>query len=150
MNKDFVPFLIRAKRATYASGAEPDGSSRSASHDLHFEEGDYAYLDTYLGGFKFIGEEAVWKSGKPIWGMNYYGWMVSSTIPEGFSEFLKQALQRVTEASPYRGPEEYKDGNFSYGCGCEGDLTRFSGEEWIELNGKVIYELVFHGGEIRD
>jgi hypothetical protein len=150
MNKDFVPFLIRAKQATYASGISPSASSRTGSHDLPYAEGEYAYLDTYLGGFKFVGEEAVWKAGKPVWGMNYYGWMVSTSIPVGFSEFLKKALRHVPEDAPYRGPEEYSEGDFKYGCGSEGDLTRFSGEEWIELNGKVIYELVFHGGEIRD
>lgn len=31
------------------------------------------YYDTYLGGEKFAGEEALWISGNPYWSMNYVG-----------------------------------------------------------------------------
>ena len=104
---DFIPFLLRAKRATYAGG---DGgavaSSRQASHDLAYREGDWAYLDTYLGGYAFIGEEAVWQDGKPLWGMNYYGTMTEPEIPEGFSDFLKLSLRmlRRTRLTAVRSP----------------------------------------------
>jgi hypothetical protein len=147
---DFVTFLIKAKRETYASGRAPDRSSRPHSHDLHYDEGEYTYIDTYLGGFHFIGEEAVWHQGKPIWGMNYYGKMLVETIPAGFGEFLKAALMRVPRENPYRGPEEYSEGDFTFRCRVSGSLERFTGEEEISLNGKPIYWLAFHGGEIRD
>ena len=143
-------FLIQAKQKTYASGKNPDHSSRPHSHDLHFTEGDYAYIDTYLGGFHFIGEEAVWYQGKPVWGMNYYGKMLTEVIPAGFSEFLKAALMRVPKEMPFRGPEEYHNGDFSYHCRVEGNLERFVGEEEISFDDKPIYRLAFHGGEIRD
>ena len=41
--------------------------------DLEYVKDDYKYIDTYLGGENFIGEEAVFYLDKPIWGMNYYG-----------------------------------------------------------------------------
>ncbi len=147
---EFTSFLIQAKQKTYASGKKPDQSSRPHSHDLHFTEGDYAYIDTYLGGFHFIGEEAVWYQGKPVWGMNYYGKMLAAKIPDGFSEFLKAALMRVPSEMPFRGPEEFHDGVFSYYCSVDGNLERFVGEEEISCDGKAIYWLAFHGGEIRD
>lgn len=54
-------FLIRAKKTTYAvSGAEVE-SSRPNSHDLEYVEDDLEYIDTYLGGNKFAGEEALWR-----------------------------------------------------------------------------------------
>jgi hypothetical protein len=150
MTDELVAFLIKAKQQTYASGKSPDHSSRPNSHDLHFAEGDFAYIDTYLGGFHFIGEEAVWHNGKPAWGMNYYGKMLVDVIPAGFSEFLKAALLRVPAEAPFRGPAEYRDGAFSYHCRVDGGLERYVGDEEIWLNDKPIYWLAFHGGEIKD
>ena len=109
MGNDFVSFLILAKRNTYASGIQPSAASRTASHDLPYQEGEFQYLDTYLGGFHFIGEEAVWKGGVALWGMNYYGWMLAHTVPEGFGEFLKEVLLHLPDEAPYRGPAEYRD-----------------------------------------
>jgi hypothetical protein len=150
LDSALVDFLIRAKKATYASGSGNQANpSRLASHDLPYQEDGYAYLDTYLGGDAFIGEEAVWKDGVPVWGMNYYGTMTVATIPPGFSEFLKLALQQVPLAAPYRGPEELADGPFTYTCRWDGSLALFRGEETIAENGQVIYVLNFHGGIIR-
>jgi hypothetical protein len=147
---ELVTFLIKAKQQTYASGRSPDNSSRPNSHDLHYAEGDFAYIDTYLGGFHFIGEEAVWHKGKPVWGMNYYGKMLVEVIPTGFSEFLKAALLRVPAEAPFRGPAEFNQDAFSYYCHFFGDLERYVGEEEIRLDDQVIYWLAFHGGELRD
>lgn len=153
LEPEFVPFLLKAKRNTYAAG---DGgkvaSSRPASHDLAFCEGDWSYLDTYLGGYAFIGEEAVWKGrgaqAIPVWGMNYAGTMTAAGIPDGFSAFLKQALLAVPAAAPYRGPEHFAREAFAYTCRWEGTLEGFHGEEAITLDGALIYRLFFHGGQI--
>ena len=73
MDQSIVSFLIRAKQATYAGkGAETD-SSRIGSHDLVYRENNLMYYDTYLGGDKFAGEEALWISDIPYWSMNYIG-----------------------------------------------------------------------------
>ena len=139
----FLPFLLRAKKNTYASGRTSDGSSRPESHDLTYIEEPYLYIDTYLGRFSFVGEEAVWHSGLPIWGMNYYGKTLSREIPEGFSPFLKNTLLQVFHDIP-----EYKEGNFQYQCKCAGDPGLFKGEEVIFLDSDPIYQLDFHDGEI--
>lgn len=145
----FTPFLLRAKKATYAAGdAGAVASSRTGSHDLAYQEGEWAYLDTYLGGFAFIGEEAVWKAGTPVWGMNYYGTMTIAEIPEGFGDFLKLALRHVPEEAPYRGPDRFDEGRYSYSCRWQGSPALFSGEETIALDGQTIYLLYFHGGTI--
>lgn len=62
MDKQIIGFLIRAKQATYAGKGAETVSSRVKSHDLVYREEDYMYYDTYLGGDKFAGEEALWIS----------------------------------------------------------------------------------------
>ena len=142
MNHELITFLIRAKKATYAGkGAETD-SSRPASHDLEYREGDYLYYDTYLGGSKFIGEEALWIKDKPYWSMNYAGHVTG----EHFSgDFLKEALLRVPEELPFCGPEYYKSQDYVYTCEVEGDFTWFQGHEVITYQGQNIYDCFFHG-----
>lgn len=62
---DIIQFLIKAKKATYAGKGAETTSSRPGSHDLVYSEGELMYYDTYLGGEKFAGEEALWISGIP-------------------------------------------------------------------------------------
>ncbi len=147
--KDFTSFLIRAKQNTYASGKTPDPSIRPGAKEMRFEEASYLYIDTWLGGFHFIGEEAVWQKGVCVWGMNYFGKMLVTEIPEGFSEFLKGALLHAPVKAPYRGPDSYVQGDFEYHCSWRGSLSSFEGEEAISLNKQTIYRLSFHGGEVR-
>ncbi len=147
---EFIEFLIKAKQNTYAGDGAQVDSSRPASHDLSYEEGSYRYYDTYLGGFNFIGEEAVWHAGQPVWGMNYFGWMLVDHIPDGFGEMLKAALRQVPAEAPFRGPATVRQGHFEYHCAWSGNLRSFVGQEEIRLKGKKIYALEFHGGEIRE
>jgi len=150
LSVDFENFLLRAKKNTYASGMPPNASSRPGAHDLVFREHPFLYIDSYLGGFYFIGEEAVWLDNVNIWGMNYYGKMLAAETPAGFNQFLKTALLLVPSEAPFRGPAEIISADFHYLCASTGDLYRFEGREEIHYRGALIYELVFHGGEIRD
>ncbi|MBN2811333.1 MAG: helix-turn-helix transcriptional regulator [Spirochaetales bacterium] len=141
-----VGFLLRAKRATYAAGGAETTPSRPASHDLRYQEADLFYYDTYLGGERFIGEEAVWIKGKPVWAMNYSGRVTG----EGFSgDFLKESLSLVPESMPFRGPRLYASGDYTYHCAVEGSFEWYSGREEIFLAGKPIYECLFHGGLVK-
>ena len=146
MDRKTVEFLIRAKQATYAGKGAETASSRVKSHDLIYRDGNYMYYDTYLGGEKFAGEEALWIEEIPCWSMNYVG----RVIGENFSgDFLKEALLHVPEEQPYRGPARYTDGNYVYCCNTEGSIDWFQGKETIEYQGKLIYECFFHGGMIK-
>lgn len=146
MDKKIVEFLCRAKRETYASGnAKECIPCRPNSHDLKYCEGNLIYIDTYLGGEKFVGEEAIWNDNIPLWSMNYAGRIVE----EGFEGwFLKEALRIVNEEYPYRGPLSYEDGEFKYECSFAGNFEWFDGEEVIYKNDVKIYECKFHGGVI--
>ena len=89
---------------------------------------------------------ALWISGVPYWSMNYAGRVTG----ENFSgDFLKEALLRVPEEEPYRGPREYTGGEYAYHCETEGSFEWFQGKETIDHRGKQIYECYFHGGLIR-
>jgi hypothetical protein len=147
--ENFVDFLLRAKRETYAAGGDLSTPSRPNSKDLRYTEGPFEYIDTYLGDIDFIGEEAVWKDGQALWGMNYYGWMKVDKIPKGFSKCLKGALLAVPREAPFRGPEEFHSDDFTFRCQWDGDVSRFTGREEIFHKGVSIYELVFHGGRVK-
>ena len=145
-DKKTVEFLIRAKKATYAGKGSEAEPSRPQSHDLHYREGEMLYIDSYLGGERFAGEEAVWISGSPYWSMNYAGRVLGAPFS---GDFLKEALLRVPCEEPFRGPEEYSEGDYTYTCKTEGSFEWFSGYESISYKGEMIYECYYHGGTIK-
>ena len=146
MDKAIVSFLIRAKQATYAGKGAESSSSRIGSPDLVYRENNLMYYDTYLGGDRFAGEEALWISDVPYWSMNYIGRVTGSSFS---GDFLKEALLHVPEDMPYRSPEKYVNGDYTYSCSLEGDFDWFQGKETISYRGNQIYECLYHGGLIR-
>ena len=141
-----IDFLIRAKRATYAAKSGQVAGCRPNSHDAAYKEGDYSYLDTYLGGEMFSGQEAVWVKDTPLWTMNYVG----RVLDAGFSgDFLKEVLLNVPKEYPYRGPLCYRQGDYSYHAIIQGEFSWYSGTEEIFLKNRKVYECLFHGGTIR-
>lgn len=145
-DKDIIPFLLRAKKATYAGKGPETTPTRPGSHDLAFREGNLLYLDSYLGGERFAGEEAVWADGAPVWSMNYAGRVTGQPFS---GDFLKEALLHAPADMPYRGPALYESGDYAYRCEVAGDFAWFQGRERIAFRGQEIYECFFHGGLIR-
>ena len=143
---EIIQFLMRAKRATYAGKGAETASSRPSSHDLEYREGDLMYLDTFLGGERFAGEEALWIGDVPYWSMNYVGRVIGTPFS---GDFLKEALLRVPSEKPFRGPQEHSDGDYTYKCEVSGDFEWFQGYETIEYRGAVIYDCYFHGSTIK-
>jgi len=140
-----IKFLLKAKRNTYAGkGAEIEPSKPNA-HDLVYFEGDYKYIDSYLGGQKFAGEEAVFIKDQPYWSMNYYGHVLNDSFD---GDFLKEALLHGTYDMPYRGPKYFTKDGFDYICSADGDFNFFHGSEEIVKDGKKIFKCIFHGGKI--
>ena len=146
INEDIIDFLCKAKKSTYAGKGQESTPSRPNSHDLEYIEGDLKYIDTYLGGEKFAGEEAVWKDGIPIWSMNYIG----RVLDERFSgSFLKEVLSLVPKENPYRGPAIYQNGQHKYHCIINGNFEWYQGHEEIYVEDIKVYECFFHGGSIK-
>lgn len=145
-NEAIIDFLCRAKKATYAGKGPKAASSRPNSYDLHYAEDNLLYIDSYLGGEIFAGEEALWKDNIPFWSMNYMG----RVLGEGFlGDFLKEALCLVPKQYPYRGPSIYRNGEYTYHCIVNGEFHWFNGYEEIFYNDKKVYECTFHGGCIK-
>lgn len=53
---------------------------------------------------------------------------------------------QMPEDHPFRGPKEYKEGEYVYTNSWEGELERFSGEERIIQGEKLIYKVNYLGG----
>ena len=142
-------FLIKAKKATYASGEE-GRTLIDGSRELVYDEGSLFYRDRYFGFNPFSGEEVVFEDDEAVWVMNYHGGMTSNrTSPGGVYKFLRVALGGVEEQTPFRGPESFSVGNFSYASCTKGDLSSFTGKETIFYIGEGVYTLVFHGGFVK-
>ena len=141
-------FLVKAKINTYASSGEggekilPDGSK-----EFEFEEKEFKYRDRYFGFNPFIGEEIVWQNEEVVWGMNYYGEIVSEIIPaKSIYQFLQEALKKIPDDKPFRGPDNFKKGDFEYINKVEGIVEKFKGEETIFYKEQPVYRLSYHGG----
>ena len=168
-------FIVRAKRATYASGNGPEASEKKASRNFSYKEGDLGYLDSCYGGLQLLGQEVVWQGDEPVWGMNYWGEALDTDVGRSLGRsdasdvangegkeggafdlpaFLKEALMLVSEESPYRGPSRHRrrigEVDAVYRCNVTGDLSGFEGDEAIVVEGRAVYHLFFHGGRIRD
>jgi len=149
--KQLGDFIISAKSATYVGSGKPTASCRSGSHDLSYTDGDFWYLDSYFGGSDFIGEEVVYHSGEPVWGMNYYGSILVAekiTAAEA-GAMIKDSLSLMYATGRFLGGWDHTSGKLVYHDTSEGDLTHFTGYEWIEKDGEKVYELYYHGGLIR-
>ena len=146
LNGEAIDFLCRAKKSTYAGNGKEIKASRPNSHDFEYVEDDFKYIDTYLGGERFSGEEALWKKDIPLWSMNYTG----RVLDEAFSgKFLKEVLSLVSKDNPYRGPIIYEKGQYKYHCIVSGEFEWFQGYEEIYFNNNKVYECFFHGGAIK-
>jgi len=143
-------FLVKAKTKTYASvGERREKILQDGCKELKYSEGNFLYRDRYYGFNPFIGEEVVFDNGEFIWGMNYYGSIIGDQISgiEVF-RFLQKAMRLVREDRPYRGPNNYIEGDFKYIDESEGNIKSFFGKETIFFRGKEIYKLHYHGGII--
>ncbi len=144
-------FIVRAKAATYVGSGAHSASSRPGSHDLHFAEGDWLYIDSYFGGTDFIGQEAVFLAGEPLWAMNYYGYLLRPEwiTPAEAGQMIKASLSKMYAEKRFLGGFRYSQGPFTYLDTSSGDFTHFTGREWIEREGSTVYELVYHGGLVK-
>ena len=101
-----IDFRLEANVNTYAAYMNETTASRLDSHDFTYSSGPYTYHDTYVGGEKFAGEEAIWFDGKIQYAMNYLG----RVLDQQFSgDFLKEALRKADKnmpSSPFFGPTD--------------------------------------------
>jgi hypothetical protein len=143
-------FLVKAKKATYASGdfvhaiKEKDGSTT-----LVFEEGDFRYHDNYFGGEPFGGREVVFFRNEPIYMMVYYGYIEGQISDyESVYQVLRDALKLIPKTAPFRGPERFEEGAMVYENSFTGGIECFSGREAIVKDNREIYQAGYMGGVV--
>lgn len=144
--EDLAGFLLRAKRATYAGHGPECAPSRPGAHDFTYTDGPLTYRDSYFGGECFFGEEVVWRGDAPLWAMNYGGRVLHSAFN---GDFFKRALCHGGPDAPWRGPALYREGDYTYQCSAQGDVTWFHGTESVYYRTELICECHFHGGTLR-
>lgn len=145
-------FLKEANKATYANkNASKAKSSRLNSEDYHFEKDNLVYHDTYFGARDFIGGEVVYENNRPVWGENYFGFVLDESVDEKVVyDFLRKApMEECEDIMPVRGPAHFQVGNKEYRFKADGDLNNFTGVEEILFDGKVVYRCFVHGGVIK-
>lgn len=145
-------FIVRAKAATYVGSGEHVSPCRLGSHDLRFIDDQWAYHDSYFGGSDFIGEEVVYFADQPIWAMNYYGRILRDDLinAEQAGHMIKASLSRMYKEGRFLDGFEYSEDDFTYVDSSEGDAKNFHGREFIRRGDEVAYELVYHGGLIKN
>jgi hypothetical protein len=149
---ELAAFIVRAKAATYVGNGEHAEPSRLGSHDLRFSDGHWAYLDSYFGGTDFIGQEVVYFERKPVWAMNYYGRILRDDLITGAQagQMIKASLSRMYREGRFLGGFEYQENDLTYVDTSEGNFESFHGREFIRHVQEISYELLYHGGLIRD
>jgi hypothetical protein len=149
---ELATFIVRAKAATYVGDGQHETPCRSGSHDLRFSNGEWVYLDSYFGGTDFIGEEVVYFAGKPVWAMNYYGRILRDdllTAPQA-GQMIKTSLSLMYREGRFLGGFEHIENDLTYIDTSEGNAASFYGREFIRREQQIAYELLYHGGLIRE
>ncbi len=149
---DLIAFIVRAKRACYVGSGQKLLPYRLGSHDLQFHEADWAYHDSYVGENDFMGEEIVYYRGKVVWGMNYYGRILQpgKITSAKAGSIIKQSLTKMYQENRFLGGFINSMDGYIYHDNNEGDPRYFTGREWIELDGEMVYALDYQGGLIAE
>jgi len=147
--KELLAFILKAHKNTYAASAEIKQKNKCKTpilighKDYHFKEGKWEYHDSYAGKDWAPGREVVFLNGEPVWCMSYQGRNNPAYPSEFFQEqvfpFLKEALKNIDENMPFRGPNKFEEGEFSYEFKLEGDYQYFKGKEIIKFKGKEVF-----------
>jgi len=149
-NVKLSEFLVKAKNKTYATGGEErETVLGDGSKEFAYKEGMFQYRDRYLGFNPFVGGEVVWRNRELIWGMNYYGRIIPKVSASITYQFLREALRRVNEDRPFRGPPTFVEGPLVYRNETTGWIDCFTGTERILDSGREIYRLFYHGGRVK-
>lgn len=145
-------FIVRAKAATYVGDGQHITPCRTGSHDLRFSDGEWGYHDSYFGGSDFIGEEVVYFAGRPVWAMNYYGRILRDDLLTAAQagQMIKASLSRMYKQDRFLGGFEYRENDLIYFDTNQGNADSFHGREFIRRAEEVAYELLYHGGLIRE
>jgi hypothetical protein len=113
---------------------------------IRHERASWGFADRFVGGDPFSGLEVVCYQGRPAFAMAYYGATAEPADPGVVFGFLREALKAADLRSPMRGPRRFQRGPWTYRMRLIGSLSRFTGSEFITLDGAEVYRGWFAGG----
>lgn len=144
-------FIVEAKLACYVGDGRRAAASRRGSHDLVHGRGEFAYRDSYFGGTDFQGQEVVWFGREPIWAMSYSGYVLDPARIDAARAgvTIKAALAALYAQGRFLGGFSWSGPHGVYTDTSRGDVGRFTGREWIAVEGVEAYALDYFGGLIR-
>ncbi len=146
-NNKLKEFILEASHNTYANGNEDIRKKQvDGSTTIEYVNGDWKFHDNYFGGEPYGGREVVFYKDKPVWVMVYYGWVTEGVSTDRVYPILGKALSNSTVEKPYRGPDEYVEGNSIYANDMEGDVESFRGEERVYEGEELLYVARYMGG----
>lgn len=144
-------FIVRTKRTTYVGSGKTLLPYRLGSHDLQFEEGVWAYHDSYFGDADFLGQEVVYYDKRAVWGMNYFGRILSPDHISAAqaSQVIRISLSALYQEGRFLGGFRHTVYQYTYVDTNTGDVSYFEGTETILREEQTIYQLIYHGGLIK-
>ena len=142
-------FLITCNRNGYATEKTIQKKEKDNSITITYSQGDWQMHDNYFGGEPFAGRMVIFYKNQPVWIMVYYGHVDKEYKNlDKIYGFLKQALLKMPENEPYRGPRELIELDWRYSNKPKGNLFQYAGEERIYYQGKEIFRTNYFGGLI--
>ncbi|WP_434358728.1 DUF5680 domain-containing protein [Parasalinivibrio latis] len=144
-------FIVKAKANSYVGRAPKCLPYRQGSHDVQFVEGRFKYLDSYFGGTDFLGQEVVYFDDQPVWAMNYYGKILRPDMYDAVKagEVILESLAQLYRTGTFLGDFCHETPFGTYFDTNSGQVETFTGYEWIQYEGKKVYDLHYHGGLIK-
>ena len=159
MNKEsLLEFIAKAHKHTYAA---PDGIRRQfkckkpilpGHEDYDFVDGNWRYHDSFAGQFWAPGREVVFFQNNPVWSMAYQGVVrldMTGDFIEHVYDFLKKSLMKCQAKCPFRGPYQFKQGDFEYTFRMRGNYSNFTGRETIKYKSQQVFFQNVIGGLIK-
>ena len=144
---DLRSFLYETTQAGYGNEATAIDKADDGGNVISYTNGSWHMQDHFYGGHPYSGQEVIHEDGKPVWALQYRGWVHDTErTPSEVYGFLKKALLAAPKDHPYRGPAELIHGDLVYRNHWQGDLDNFIGEEAILENNVEIYKAWYFGG----
>ena len=156
--ESLLKFIAKAHRHTYAAPKKIKAKYKCKTpilpkhKDYDFIDCDWRYHDSYAGWLMAPGKEVVFYKNKPIWCMSYQGKVVeglSGRLIKEIYTFLKKALMNFNDNIPFRGPSEFREGDFEYLFSFKGNYIYFTGRESVKYKGKEVFFQYVMGSLIR-
>ena len=149
--RKLTEFIVEANRNTWAADKGKVAPQRPGCKELDYERGDWHLRDSYTGYFRAPGMTIIYYKDQPAWTMAYGGIGMEEDkykITKPTFDFLKAALMEVTPDLPYRGPKNFRDGEYQYKLRVNGDLADFDGKEVILKNKELVFSQLIFGGVV--